>query len=395
MSFLKKNWIWCLLALLALTQSLRLWKPLLDDQPLDFRQLYVSARLWNQQVSPYDDSLLKKEWIQLTKKDSVQSNSLPGAPYNRSVYPPHAIALFRLVSDAPWLMLRWFWWALLLLMLGAAFFLLPGLKWWQAGLIFFSFKASFPALQLGQPVLWAFFFFTLFLWSMQKGKSRLALLALTGMSIKISLLLPVMLWFIMTRQWGLFRNQSMAGVFILLFLWMAQVKDFSHVMLSWMEQMQLQWQSAYDENPLNPLSVNLTEAGIWATRILGLSWAHPMMNYILFGCGCVGLYVMWQRKMLHSSQLLFLLFLLNFLCGYHLIYDLMLLLPAFLFTGIRLPLLAWPAVFVFVLPLNAVFSQEWIQAHLAPTLIFLFVLFSVYFVRQNKEDHEIRPHTMH
>lgn len=395
MSFLKKHWIWFLLALMVLAQSLRLWKPLSDDQPLDFRQLYVSARLWNHQALPYDDASLKQEWLHLTEIDSIQSHSLPGAPYNRSVYPPHTIAFFRVIADLPWLSVRWLWWALLLVLIGIAFFLIPGLKWWQAALIFFAFKASFPALLLGQPVLWSFFFFTLFLWALQNARHGIALLGLIGMSMKISLLLPVMLWLLMTRQWNLFINQSFAGVFVLAFLWMANVEDFSQLMMGWKEQMEAQWQSVYDGNPLNPLRVNLTETGVWAREVLGFSWSHPQMNYVLYGLGLLTFGVLLGRKMLQDKQVLLLLFLLNFLCGYHLIYDLILLIPAFMYTGSRLPLAAWPALLVLVLPLNAVFPQAWIQFHLTPTLIFLLLLMSIYFVHLNKESHESQLHPLH
>src|ERR1044072_9177467 len=64
------------------------------NTPIDYKNVYTGARLWQKDLNPYDDALLKQEWFALSDAEGIDKIHPPGLPNNSLVYPPQALFVY-------------------------------------------------------------------------------------------------------------------------------------------------------------------------------------------------------------------------------------------------------------------------------------------------------------
>jgi hypothetical protein len=375
--FLKAFWLLCVLfSFFQLSRPFR--ETLGEDQPMDMRQIWVSAQLLAEGQNPYSDSLLKAKWRASAEKEELLSTKIPGAPQNYSVYPMHFLVLMKPFSILSWKSFRVLWWALLFLLTIGLF----ALEWhnfgWRIIPSFLAFKSFVVAFIIGQPVLIVLFAIAALLHVEEHKKSTtLSTILLLMISLKVSLLIPLGLWMLIRRRYQpIAITAGILGITYVAFL--LRVPDFKLVMNTWLQNMSLQWLSAYSAT--NELQFLLTESGMWIKQFIRISSLQPILRYSLLLAGTMGLMMEYRSRRIGSYTLLFGLMLLGFMLSYHLIYDLVLLIPLLWRIAKALPwwsaILALPAI----LPINGLSNNLWLQLHIPILLLFIAVIYVFLFV---------------
>jgi hypothetical protein len=381
-----KKYIWLIVFLLAVVQLLSFISklPLKDDQPIDLRQLWVSSSLLKEAANPYDDGLIKNHWKALVESEGIKSTSQPGAPENFSVYPPHVLWFFSLFPRLSWHMIGAFWqlflavWMLFLLISEGL------LTNWKIPFIYLAFKSFFSAFEVGQPILLILPAFAFLLKSEQNQQPLLSAFWLMVISVKINLLIPVLVWMLARSSWKAVVWAATLGLLWLLFFTVNASINLYELFYAWFGNLSQQWQAAYISAEQNQLRFLVTDIFVPIRMMFGIS-VGPVFHYALLLTGSVFLFRYFKRGKLKEIELLLGLVLLELLFGYHLIYDLLILIPMLARMDKRMPrwsiLLAIP---LFV-PLNGLFPYLWVKMHLPFVVVLLAITYAGLFLRRPQE----------
>ncbi|MFK7972589.1 MAG: glycosyltransferase 87 family protein [Bacteroidia bacterium] len=391
--------IWLLLAILALANiGKALRYPQNHDQPVDFRQLYLAGRLILEDKNPYDDAAIKTKWEEMAIQGQLTTSRAPGFPQNGVVYPLHTLYAFAPVAALGWNTARLFWWvftiiAFIIVAMLAQAIAFPNWSTWKLVVLMLVFKGTMPSLLIGQPLWIALMGFFFAMYADRHNKHFQGALGVFFVSLKISLLFPLLLWWLIRRRWKMLWTSVGVLTFVMLLLLLIS-PDVAVRMTSMLSNMQTQWASVYEMGAFNSLAVNITELGP-----LFFPENKPAIIFHIAGlalsCGLAIL--VWgftrpQRKLgwhdvnryLFSSSiyrkdiaLLSLFLISSLLWSYHLIYDAV---PVFIFavalfrkhTFYRILMVL--AILPLVLPVNGLLGADPWSIHLPVTLAALFLL---------------------
>jgi hypothetical protein len=398
--------LWILVAIVALGNVYKTFRHAPNhDQPIDFRQLYLAGAQILDGEDPYDDKAIKVRWEEIAVQNNLKTSRIPGFPQNGVVYPLHTLYGFAPLAAIPWPVARIFWW----LVVGISFIVAAFLtrqhffrSWavWQVMLGFLLFKATAPSLLIGQPLWIAFSGLMLTLYSEKNNWPILMSLGFVLLSLKVSLLFPLMVWWLLRKKWTYLAING--GLVLVGIVFMMLVSpDFETRLMHMLDNMSLQWSNAYNLPPFDGLAVNLTELGMLMPNVIGPSSViHLTGLLITFFIASVG-FVFWKnmnpkpinvhgpkaleyfRRYQHTEYLLLaILYGAEMLWSYHLIYDAIVFL-VLLFAASKDSELRKRLFFIFVLslilPVNGLLGENPWSMHLPVTLLVLFLLSYSYF----------------
>ena len=209
------RWLFGLLAVFAVFNLARLaGAPALIESGLtDLVNVYVGQELTGAAKNPYDTRTEQEFWDSLHTDLGipVANDYEPGLPTNPVLYPPWALAEFRILHCIPFAAERFLWFGVLCASIaGIGFFTRrlgeAGRPWWPATcletfLIILAFKGTIQCTLVGQPFL---FFCCLIVAGLSAGKRDRPVLSgiLIGLGMgKVTLGIPVILMLVLTRQW--------------------------------------------------------------------------------------------------------------------------------------------------------------------------------------------------
>lgn len=298
------------------------------DMPLDMRQLYFGADLLAAGENPYPDENLKKRWLESLGEKS-EGLALPGAPENYLLYPPHVLyALSVITPYISWVDFGGFIYVLnTLFILCAAWLLVKGRNRREVGLLLLlllGFRSLFTAWILGNPVLTSF---CLLLWMMvnreEKGSFLNGLLLFIA-AIKPTAALPFVFFILADRQYKTFLYFLLAGASVYLLMLANQGWDFHFTLWKgWFHNMSEQTEVVYGPGH-SFLKSNFSSLGVFLSDLFQTNLSG--LFQILYGVSLLGISLLIAFKKLDKVRGLILLLLFALLFGYHLFYDLILLL---------------------------------------------------------------------
>lgn len=301
------------------------------NTPIDFRNVYLGAKIWGDQQNPYIDSVLKNEWYRVCDAESIDKNQPPGLPQNFLVYPPSALLLFYPISFLPWKIAVWVNVCIALFSLLTLLYLMCiwvpdeySIPFASLLLIILAFKGTMHALVVGQPsfIANALALGGVYL-ALKKNKLPWAIFLLILASFKPTSLLPYLLFLAYKKQWKLLIFTGIgSGVLLGLSL-------------------------LYLQNPLVFVDSFLFNIGELKALIFGsdttyflhsITELRAVTSWLFYGdtllykivyvllATMLG-YVLWKNRQLHDHYVLTLLIIFCLLVTHHLFYDVLFIFP--------------------------------------------------------------------
>ena len=365
------------------------------DNPYDGRNVFLAGKIWFKGLNPYNDSLLKAEWKQWASGFTNSSVKEPGFPDCGMIYPFYSIPVLFPYFISGWKIQRILIWLLGILCL-TGISILTYIIWNKALyrypvalILVLAFKSSPAAVALGQPMLLSLFCILASWYFYIKNKEILSGIFLGLGMLKITLCLPLLIFFLALKKWKLLVSASVIPLLGGLIFFFKSGDLYIHSML---ENMSTQMYINYAGHAISAVNTNLTEAGILFNYFLNTDSSTLLtLNAIFLPAGFVLAYFLFTRKLMDSSEFLAWLILWNLLFSYHLVYDCLILLFLIpIISNSRLSKTGWILVLsLLFLPVNGIFRDTgWIKFHLPFTLIALFLLL-VYHVIQQRQHRNV------
>lgn len=306
-------------------------------RPVDFRNVYLGAQLLSAGSNPYDDSLLKAQWQHIADQEGFTPKDQPGFPNNPLLYPPWALTLFTPLAALPFRTAYALWYlfipcclALSVFFVYRTYFKQSALALLDLFLLVLAFKGTSLVFLVGQPSFLSFA--ALFgAWYFYTKDQALPTGILLGIgACKITLALPLVVFFLLRRAWkpvGI--GAAVGAVLWLIAVLMADAPVEMHQLL-W-ANMQTFRDLLYAVQPVGEpiffLQTQLTELGV-LVHFFSPGSVSGLGIFYLFGILIAGTWVgrlIWTKKVDDLTALL-LLYLAFFLFNYFQFYDLVLLL---------------------------------------------------------------------
>jgi hypothetical protein len=321
--------------------------------PSDFRALFVGAKMWQQNLPLYSDSIGKQVWQQTKTAENFESNTDFGDPYIAiTLYPPQTYSTFFFLANMSWRQARLFWWSFCTLAFATIGFLLYTKHdtYWPA-IFLLSFSGSFFGWALGQPAIFALLCIVI-AHVIQAKYPIVAGIFLGFAMIKFSVVIPFALWYLYQGKW----KTLFALGFTTLLLFVPVLLNYSwEIIPTWLHKTADYYAFIYNPAPQNlytfsnsELSILLdyyfpTDITVWKTM--------NVVGQILGYATCIGLYF---YKKLNTENLLLGLLLVSFVFTYHLAYDpILFVIPLAILPKNKTWLFLFIALMVLSLPLNA------------------------------------------
>ncbi len=350
------------------------------DSPYDARNIFLAGKMWLKHQNPYNDSLLKLEWQQTASFYDIASTKAPGFKDCGMIYPFWSIPMLYPYFASIWPISK-----LLILFLSGIFLLTlayftyksfaeVGLSFALCLLILLAFKSSLIAVALGQPLLMSMASIMVSWYFYQKNKDTLSGLFLGVAFVKITLCLPFVLLFMLSKKWKLLAYSALIPVMGALVFY-SQAGHFYWAEMA--QNINQQMQINYAGHTITAVNTNLTELGILLNYFGGVSYSFlSIFNPSMIIIGSLGLMWCYSKNYMNAAELLALLIVWHFLFSYHLIYDCILLIFLIpLFKNRRMFNWVWMLLLCpLFLPINGIFkSIAWIHFHLPIALLSLFL----------------------
>ncbi len=379
------------------------------DYPYDARNVFIAGQLLQKGLNPYNDSLLKAEWVNYVITHRTRTIKPPGFPDCGMIYPFWSIPILIPYYLFSWPFIREFIWILSwFFVFVIAYFSIKsfadlGLKWWIIPLFILAFKSSFVAVVLGQPLLMSMAALMASWYFYLKNKDTLSGFLLGLAVVKVTICIPFIILFLINKKWKLLLFSAIFPFIGAISFYAYCGSFFINEMLANMaHQMQLN----YAEHSITAVNTNLTEVGILFNYFFGTGYKFISgINIFMVVAGSLVLVWFYIKGFLKQYQFLALLIIWHFLFSYHLIYDcliLIFLVPLVKTNGNGFdslsPLvktngngyLLWIILLApLFIPVNGIFTNtDWIKFHLPVTLLALF-LYLVYDCYRNYTSRNI------
>ena len=300
--------------------------------PIDFRNVYLGTKIWQNGENPYQDSVIKNEWKQICADENIIHNQPPGLPQNFLVYPPTAFILYAPFSWLKWenaSMINSLFCLMALLITIHLWTNIIGLtslsKWWLY-LIVFAYKGTAAALIVGQPSFLILALGTASIYFNQKlNKSIIGGVFLGLTTIKPTLMIPYFLFFLYHRQWKSLFISIIVSVCLIGMTFTIYTHQTFSIWNGFIENIKLLNQVVYSGETTYYLH-SITDISVWAQYLF-----HTQINgFILFEqlLLLIAFFYIWKSNHSFSSHDVFILIsFITLLLNYHLFYDVLLLIP--------------------------------------------------------------------
>ncbi len=350
--------------------------------PIDYRGVYIGAKLFSENLPLYNDSFGAKLWQELKTEEQFTSSTDFGNEYvSISLYPPQTFTTFYSLSLFPWKIARILWWGVCIFSL----FILTYLcfKWsgnyWIIALIL-AFSGSFFALSLGQPVLPVLACIALAVHF--KDKPILAGILLGIAFLKFAVVIPFALWFFVQKKYKLLFVSGLTAIILLLPL----VIQNPNVITDWATKTSWYYDFIYTPHPNNTYTFSNSELTILLDYYLGLDvrvWKG--INIVGQLVGYLFCVILFLKKRLSLDYLLLGLLLVSFVFSYHLSYDpLVFLIPIAFLPFRNTGLIAFGAFVILSLPLNRIAGEVTLLKFNYPILCLIALLVFIFAAFKNK-----------
>jgi hypothetical protein len=178
-------------------------------EAFDFANVFLGQRMLARGINPYDDSAIKSQWKDIVKTYGLHSKYEPGSPDMPLLYPPWALSMLLWLNGVPYPCACTVWYFLSALFYMAGVYLICKGKDPPTNLRDFIVVAAFLvavnctiiAYLIGQPTFCAFMGLCGAFYFSTEKKPVVAGLFLFIASIKITLALPLIVFFIIKRNY--------------------------------------------------------------------------------------------------------------------------------------------------------------------------------------------------
>lgn len=355
--------------LFRVVQTLQKYK---ETKGLDFRTVYLGAKLLSENKNPYNDVALKNKWQEVLKDENITDHIglEPGLPDVPLLYQPYTLTLFVPLSWMPYKIALPVWQficTLSLLGLTIGFIYSTHLNNIQKITVFVFATAStiiFPLILVGQPT--AFFIATGFtsIYFLEKNRALPSTVFLFLTIFKSTLAVPFVFYFILKKQWKILLYSSvLIGLVHLLLL----VCGFDLLQL-YLDNLKLVniYRSVHFE-PQSDYKAQLYSIS-FSTELLIIPQFYfqkfylvaPLIMIPAFLIIVFLLYKKFNGKTISEVRMFLILAVLSLLCFHHLFYDQILMLPIILFVPFLLNKNSWTLfIFLFVIffPVQGIFQR--------------------------------------
>ena len=355
---------YCLVFYLLACTAINILPLFKDTAPLDLITLYTAGSMVRGRENPYEDAALKDAWRAIGSNQSVRQREKecePGIP-TALLYSPNTLLAYSFLSMAPWrimpvtirlahavmlaLILIVVWrmqnrkslQGLLLLTLALTGF--NGLAWFLSGL---------------NPTVFAMFFIVLFYRAFKKDRQVLAGIFLGIATLKITLVIPFILFVLLRKKWKIALVFMLAAILPYAYLFMIDAAYASRLVTSWLHGTQEWDRLMYAIFPgggtwhgrdiwkWNEMLDYLTSLGpllsFYCRAVTGeASYVLIKSIVLLFGALLFAITVLIDRKKKIVDELLIVMLLcMELLVNYHLHYDAFVPLVFLLMAGPSVP----------------------------------------------------------
>lgn len=302
------------------------------NTPVDFRNVYLGAKLWRSHQNPYIDSVLKYQWQGICEREHIDPIQPPGLPTNPLVYPPNALLLYTPFTLLSWKQAVWANIMLMLVSIGIIIYMCYQLfrhdtthkiPLYVVLLIILAFKGTMHALLVGQP---SFAVNALALsglhFCLNKKRPILASILFACAAFKPTMLAPYMIFLIYKREWKtLFYTACFSTAIVTVSFLL--VPDPAYFLQAALNNIKSIKELAFTADPVL-LRSSLTELGV-----LLLVWINDYSyhSYIYVVIGIMFALYVYKSKTTRQAYIFCLCMLLSLLFSHHLYYDCLFLLP--------------------------------------------------------------------
>ena len=358
-------------------------------KPLDFRTYYSGAQTYFNHLNPYDPNDLALNWMQSNAASSEKPNYYV---HETVVYAPQFVWYFGIYQLLDYDIAKWLQLALNILALIAAAWLVTKLKpEIPKHLIYLSigaFKGTWFALSNGQPMIQILLLILIALYLLTIKNYKIVpgiLLGLCG--YKFTFLIPIGLFLLSQKQFKTFT--TLATTMLLLngaaILFSAAPASMLH---SWQYNLSYLFNYNHTFNDFNGLNIINCSSSVVLKHFIDIPNTSIHLLYtsiLLFG----SLFCLWLLRKQSGFRILFVLSLMSFCFGQHLMYDILVLMIYWIlqFDSRKEPLITWPAFAVLCLPLSVVATQLPGIHFIIPICLLIYTveaLLSDYRLRRNK-----------
>jgi hypothetical protein len=338
----------CLVFYLLACTALNFLPLFKHTHPLDLITLYTAGSMVRAHENPYEDAALKHAWRTIATKQALgqhEKECEPGIP-TALLYTPNTLLAYSFLSVAPWrfmtvtnrlaqaallvLMLIILWrmqsgktlYGFMLLALALTGF--KGLAWFMSGL---------------NPTVFAMFFIILFYWAYKKNRQVLAGLFLGIATLKITLVIPFILFILLRRKWKIALYFLLAAIVPYVYLFITDAAYTSLLISSWLHGTQ-EWDSLLYAIFPNGGTWHGREIWEWNRMLDCLTSLGPLLSYyfkavtgaasfvmvkslvLIFGALLFAITILVDRKKKIADELLLVMLLcIELMVNYHLYYD--------------------------------------------------------------------------
>lgn len=294
-------------------------------KPLDFRTYYSGAQTYFNHLNPYDKNDLTLNWI----SSDMSSSETPNFDVHETVvYAPQFVWYFGLYQLLDYDIAKWLQLALNILALIASTWLVtqlkPDIPKHLIYLAFGAFKGTWFALNNGQPMIQILLLILISLYLLTIKNYKIfpgILLGLCG--YKFTFLIPISLFLLSQKQFKTFT--SLATTMLLLNGAAIQFSAAPETMLqSWQYNLSYLFNYNHVFAELNGLNIINCSSSVVLKYFIDIPNTSIHLIYtsvLIFG----SLFCLWLLRKQTGFRILFVLSLLSFCFGQHLMYDILVL----------------------------------------------------------------------
>lgn len=198
------------------------------EKQIDFRNVYVGAKLWAESSNPYLNDQFQKKWLEIAQKEQLSEGLHIGAPNMPLLYFPNALMFY-----TPFAWINYSTAAVLNLYLSLGLLLIicfiiaqyvrksmgvsnPLIIPFFIFLLFLSLKPTVNSINVGQPMWYAFAFLMLGVYLLENNKNQLiGIIFLSLGALKPTLALPFYVWLLWKGQ---LKNALFSSILSLIWL---------------------------------------------------------------------------------------------------------------------------------------------------------------------------------
>lgn len=324
-----------------------------EYRPLDFRTYYLAGEAYQAGNNPWDEKASEQIWQSYDSCTTGKWKTGIGIPHAAVVYSPQFIWFFKPFNALEFTSAKWLQFGVNIIFLVGICYLIkklnPLLKLYQIAISLAAFRGTWFALDNGQPIIAVSFIILLALYfSNEKEKTIVSGLLLGIVGFKFTLLIPIVLWLILKRQYKTIVMIILSGLILNLSIIIFH-KDHLY---TWIDNMNRMWMyiNSGETNGLSIINCN----AIANIIKVDVSVLKPLSS-VIYLSSFIYVFMKLKHKNIANHKALFLLALTEICFGQHLMYDLLLILSFFMITDLKQDIwITWPLLLALTFPIGAI-----------------------------------------